>query len=187
MENKVKGIPILTAKAALVDGVMDVQIQAHFDAKIKKPLSMTGAGLVSSAVAMLRMAVDFSEKTSDRESIIALIEKVSKVEARMVSGLDVTLEKTVDQSKPAAALFYIQDTRQIVGNCVLWWAHNGGGYTIDLEQAGLYTEEQVDQILQSRNTDKAWPQEVVQASVMERHVRMEGLHDQEATAKVKQG
>lgn len=32
-------------------------------------------------------------------------------------------------------LYYIEDTRQIVGNCALWWREGGHGYTCDLKQA----------------------------------------------------
>lgn len=32
-------------------------------------------------------------------------------------------------------LYYIQDTRQIVGNCALWWRKDGHGYTCNLDEA----------------------------------------------------
>jgi hypothetical protein len=32
-------------------------------------------------------------------------------------------------------LYYLQDTRQIVGNCALWWKLNGQGYTCNLDEA----------------------------------------------------
>ena len=34
----------------------------------------------------------------------------------------------------------IQDTRQIVGNCILWWGPDGSGYTTELKEAGRFTE-----------------------------------------------
>lgn len=37
-------------------------------------------------------------------------------------------------------LFYIQDSRQYVGNDVSWWRPNSGGYTCQIDEAGLYDE-----------------------------------------------
>lgn len=37
-------------------------------------------------------------------------------------------------------LWLIQDTRQIVGNCILWWSHEAAGYTTELKDAGRFTE-----------------------------------------------
>ncbi|MCA9676773.1 MAG: hypothetical protein KC464_17195, partial [Myxococcales bacterium] len=33
----------------------------------------------------------------------------------------------------------VQDTRQVVGNCALWWAKDRAGYVCDLRDAGVYT------------------------------------------------
>ena len=32
-------------------------------------------------------------------------------------------------------LYYIQDTRQVVGNSAVWWREHGSGYTCDLNEA----------------------------------------------------
>jgi len=70
--------------------------------------------------------------------------------------------------------YYIQDTRSVVGNCALWWRENGAGYTTQLEDAGVYDEEEAMSIQQSRSTDRAVPVEVAKrASVT--HVRVERL------------
>ena len=52
-------------------------------------------------------------------------------------------------------LYYIQDTRQYVGNAVLWWGINGGGYTTDLSKAGKYSKADAIHICK-RDSDKAW-------------------------------
>ena len=70
--------------------------------------------------------------------------------------------------------YYIQDMRQVVGNCALWWCHNGQGYTTQLEEAGEYEEDEALHIAASRGTDRAVPVEVAKrASVT--HVRVERL------------
>jgi len=71
-------------------------------------------------------------------------------------------------SKP---LFYIQDKRQIVGNCVLWWRANGQGYTTELNDAGLYPAEKG-----LRETDVLVPKELAE-SLAVKHVRVEPLRD----------
>lgn len=67
----------------------------------------------------------------------------------------------------AEQLYYVQDTRQIVGNCVLWWCPDSNGYTTQLNEAGLYTRERV---LRMRDTDRPWPKELVESCVVT-HVR----------------
>lgn len=72
-----------------------------------------------------------------------------------------------------APLFYVRDTRQVVGNCALWWAINGAGYTCELDQAGLYTTDEVKSM--RRGIDEPYPREQVEALVI-KHVRVEDLH-----------
>ena len=51
-------------------------------------------------------------------------------------------------------MFYVMETRTLVGNCVLWWCADAKGYTCDLDKAGQYTKEQVEGM---RATDVAVP------------------------------
>jgi hypothetical protein len=66
-----------------------------------------------------------------------------------------------------SALYYILDTRTMVGNCALWWKPDGGGYTCNLDEAGFYTE---DQIRGLRTTDVPVPIHVAEAHTV-KHVR----------------
>lgn len=68
-------------------------------------------------------------------------------------------------------LFYIVDTRQVVGNCVLFWAIDRQGYTCELDKAGLYTADEIERL---RDTDHPFPKEMVEALAI-RHVRAEPL------------
>jgi len=56
-------------------------------------------------------------------------------------------------------LYYVQDTRQYVGNDMLWWGRGDSGYVTDLDKAEIYTEEEVQRFLtpNSRETDVVWP------------------------------
>ncbi|HIE5512995.1 TPA: hypothetical protein ACXNQL_002235 [Stenotrophomonas maltophilia] len=56
-----------------------------------------------------------------------------------------------------ANLFYIQDTRQFVGNCPMWWGPNGSGYVTRLDEAGRYTEQEAIRQNRTRETDIPWP------------------------------
>jgi hypothetical protein len=70
--------------------------------------------------------------------------------------------------------FYILDTRQIVGNCALWWCPEGAGYTTQLEGAGLFSEEDAKS---HRYTDVAVPEDLAKKCSVT-HVRVERLRDE---------
>lgn len=52
-------------------------------------------------------------------------------------------------------LYYVEDTRQRVGNCILWWAKDCNGYTCHLDKAHIFTAYEVATEIH-RDTDKAW-------------------------------
>lgn len=54
-------------------------------------------------------------------------------------------------------LYYIQDTRGYVGNCVQWWGPERAGYTTRLDEAGKYPKDEALRQAASRSTDVAWP------------------------------
>lgn len=60
-------------------------------------------------------------------------------------------------------LYYLQDSRNYVGNDVLWWAKGGNGYTTDLSKAELYTKATAVQMHEARSTDIPWPAAYIQA------------------------
>jgi hypothetical protein len=59
--------------------------------------------------------------------------------------------------------YYIQDTRQFVGNCVMFWRHEGKGYTCDFEEAGVFSGDD-PRVHSDRDTDVPWPVMQVRAS-----------------------
>ena len=66
---------------------------------------------------------------------------------------------------------YILDTRQVVGNCCLWWRPDGKGYTCNLDDAGLYPQSRGKTL---RDTDVMVHRDVARGLVVA-HVRIEHL------------
>lgn len=77
-------------------------------------------------------------------------------------GYSPSLEESIEK-------FYIRDTRQCVGNCLLWWRKGGSGYTTDLDEAGQYSKEEAEKICKNRSTDIMYPVGVM-IKISERHV-----------------
>lgn len=63
-------------------------------------------------------------------------------------------------------MFYVQDSRQYVGNSVLWHALNGGGYTTDIKKAHKYTKDEIiKQFSNCRYSDIIWSAKHIDANV----------------------
>ncbi len=53
--------------------------------------------------------------------------------------------------------FYIQNLGTI-GNCLRWWRPSGNGYTYNLDEAGVFTEEKARALCAGRpKEDILWP------------------------------
>lgn len=63
----------------------------------------------------------------------------------------------------SADQFYLQDSRDYVGNDMLFWAVDGKGYTTDMRKAHVYTKAEAVQQHQSRETDIPWPKDYIDA------------------------
>lgn len=59
--------------------------------------------------------------------------------------------------------YYLQDSRDYVGNDVLWWAKDGKGYTTDLSKAHVYTKDEAVAQNKCRPSDIPWPCEYIDA------------------------
>jgi hypothetical protein len=57
-------------------------------------------------------------------------------------------------------MFYLQNSREYLGNSMLWWSKQGG-YTTDLEQAKLFTQDEAQAQHNQRHTDIPWPAEYI--------------------------
>jgi hypothetical protein len=65
--------------------------------------------------------------------------------------------------------YFVQDARPgvMVGNCASWWRPDGGGYTCNLDDAGIYRGARV---LAMRETDVPWIESYIREHVVV-HVR----------------
>lgn len=81
------------------------------------------------------------------------------------------MSKTDGLGRPLVAdeEYYVQDSRQNVGNCGSWWRPNGQGYTCNLDDAGVYDGRACSRM---RVTDIPWPRTYVEEHVV-RHVRVD--------------
>jgi len=72
-------------------------------------------------------------------------------------------------------LYYVQDTRNYVGNDMLWWGKGSSGYVTNIDQAEIYTEEEIKILFttgSSRETDVIWPFDYIN-SIARRAVDMQ--------------
>lgn len=58
-------------------------------------------------------------------------------------------------------LYYLQDSRTYTGNCVMWWKRNWEGYTSNIREAALFTEEMAKIQHDKRPSDIPWPVEYI--------------------------
>jgi hypothetical protein len=58
-------------------------------------------------------------------------------------------------------LYYVCDTRSIVGNCLLFWRRGNSGYTCNLDDCEVYPEDVAMQMHKSRTTDMPYPKDII--------------------------
>lgn len=49
--------------------------------------------------------------------------------------------------------YFLQDTRTMVGNCMVFWRKGSRGYTTNLDDAETFT---IEEALSHRETDRPW-------------------------------
>ncbi len=62
-------------------------------------------------------------------------------------------------------MYYLQDTRQILGNDLVWWAQDSRGYTTDVSKAHVFTKAQAYNQHRCRETDLPWPKAYIDKRV----------------------
>lgn len=53
--------------------------------------------------------------------------------------------------------WYLQDRRSYVGNDMVFWAKGKSGYTTNVHEAHIFTEEEAFSQHRTRNSDVPWP------------------------------
>lgn len=81
-----------------------------------------------------------------------------------------------DIVNPPEDSYYVQDSRQYVGNSVLWWRKDRAGYTTNLAEAHVFTEAEADACRRDRATDIPWPKAAIDA-IADLHVDMQRLRE----------
>ena len=66
-------------------------------------------------------------------------------------------------------LYYLCDSRVIVGNCLQFWRKGGSGYTYNLDDCEVYSESEAFKRHKSRESDYPMPKDVVD-SLAQRHL-----------------
>lgn len=66
-------------------------------------------------------------------------------------------------------LYYLCDSRSIVGNCLQFWAKGGRGYTYNLDNCEVYPESVALAMHKERKSDYPMPKDVVD-SLAQRHL-----------------
>jgi hypothetical protein len=62
-------------------------------------------------------------------------------------------------------LYYLQDSRQTVGNSMLWWRRDGQGYCCDVREAEVYSKKEAYAQHAMRGTDIPWPKPYIDQRV----------------------
>ncbi len=73
------------------------------------------------------------------------------------------------------SLYCIQNKSQYVGNSILFWRENGGGYTCNLDEAWRVTKEKAESICSSRPKQDFPLSLALLECIAERHVDMQKL------------
>ena len=71
-------------------------------------------------------------------------------------------------------MYYIQDSRQFVGNSMLWWRPDRCGYTCNLSEAGAFTLGEAKRICRNRDTDRMWEINYINSKT-QHHVDMQDV------------
>jgi len=79
----------------------------------------------------------------------------------------------------AGDAFYLQDSRSLTGDYMMFWAQDGKGYTSDLRKAHVYTKDEAMSQHRCRESDIPWPKEYIDDRTHQA-VDMQYLKDAEA-------
>ena len=94
----------------------------------------------------------------DKRTIDHIIDLVELLELLEYYGGDTTMKQVLEDpinKNNNESIYYIRK-EGYVGNSLIWWRPNYGGYTTNLDEAGRYTYVQAMQICKSNKTNVAY-------------------------------
>jgi len=107
-----------------------------------------------------------------------LMAMYSQIDFQNLSGSE---EATMPDDSAEQGSFYLQDSRNYVGNAMLWWAKDDRGYTTDLTNAETYSKEVALYKHSARPSDIPWPKAYIDGKT-QRTVDMQYVKRSEAIA-----
>jgi hypothetical protein len=76
--------------------------------------------------------------------------------------------------------FYLQH-KGYCGNCLLWWKHNNCGYTCNIKEAKVFSEEEADAKCRQSDLLKKWDKEYIDAHA-ELHANIDTLNERDGAS-----
>jgi hypothetical protein len=76
---------------------------------------------------------------------------------------------------PGHGVYYLQDTRSLCGQSMMFWVQDGLGYSVDVRKAQLFKKGEAPT---SRGTDQPWPADMIRKNI-ELHVDVQDLREGE--------
>ena len=105
-----------------------------------------------------------------------------KITKATLSMLDQISSYKGEQLTLILKLYYIQDSRNYVGNSMLFWRKGNAGYTTDIDEAKICSEEEALKIYNNRETDIPWEKEYIDSKI-KKHVDMQYCDKEESGIK----
>lgn len=109
--------------------------------------------------------VEYEGITTSRRYVISDMEEKKRIEKR----------KKCLSKLPENELFYVQDSRNYVGNSILWWGLNNNGYVCDIRKAHKYTKGEIlKRFSAGRDSDVIWSAKHVEDNISQ-HIDSQNL------------
>lgn len=83
--------------------------------------------------------------------------------AKTLRNIRLVIEKALSPAPADPDQYYLQDSRDYVGNDLMFWGIEGRGYVTDVSKAQVYTKAEAARQHQVRDTDIPWPKAYIDA------------------------
>lgn len=145
--------------AALVNRLRDVALEFHASQQLRERISQIVVPLLKPAAKSAqdeRPVVPDDEQIADAWVTASDCDGIAYDGPSFEAGYQRAALSTPPMEGDAPDGFYLQDSRNYVGNCPMWWKE-GGGYTTNVDEAERWTADRARIQHQCRETDVPWP------------------------------